>query len=354
MNNTIKGGGGNTKIAITSSSIYPSRRSWVYGSESQPWLLAETLGKMGHEVYFYGASGSEKSQYFKKFRYLHSSLANINKDNEAMAIDYYSDELDDTDIVLDFSPTGIVSEYIAIFGHGRWIHTRNGTTFIYPRLAKYRNMVVLSPLAQALAKEQGINTEVIPYGIDQDFYTLNEDADRQYFLYLSRPHPDKGVFQFIEIAKRLRDVEFKIAFSMASEEHRYYGESVISELPENVEYIDENHDIDGKKKVKLYQNAKALLIPLQRSYIEAFGLVFAEAMACGTPFITNMYSIDVSQWKYAILTSGSTEEYVMAIRNFKPIDPRILRQWVLDNYSKEIFANNYLKLAEKVINGYRW
>lgn len=344
------------KIAVVSSTIYPSRRSWIYGSESQPWLLAETLGKMGHEIYFYGASGSEKSPFFKKFRYIHSHLGQVVYENDAMVWDYYSDEINDTDIVLDFSATGIISERVWLNGHKKFIHSRNGTDFSAPRLdLGNRNMVVLSKLAQGLAREQGINTEVIPYGIDQDFYALNDNvSDRGYFLYISRPHPNKGILQFIEIAKRLRNIEFKVAFSTPNEEHWKYANQVLSMLPENVEYVDENDDVNGHKKVDLYQYAKAIVIPLQSNYIEAFGLVFAEAMSCGTPFITNNYSIDRTQWEHAVFTYGNTEEYVRAIQNFKPADPKVVRQWVLDHYTKEIFADSYLKLSEKVINGYRW
>ena len=36
---------------------------------------------------------------------------------------------------------------------------------------------------------------------------------------------------------------------------------------------------DFEEKISLYQNAKALVIPLDKDYVEALGLVYIEAMA---------------------------------------------------------------------------
>ena len=72
---------------------------------------------------------------------------------------------------------------------------------------------------------------------------------------------------------------------MSTEEHRKYGEKALDQAKgmDNVSYFEAP---DFEEKISLYQNAKALVIPLDKDYVEALGLVYIEAMATGTPVIT--------------------------------------------------------------------
>src|ERR1051325_7961819 len=111
------------------------------------------------------------------------------------------------------------------------------------------------------------------HGIDTDNFTFRETPE-DYLLFLGRFTAGKGVLQAIEIAKRVG-----MRLILAAAEDEYYREKVAPHVDgRHVVYYGE---ADFEAKVKLYGGARALLYPVQAR--EPFGLVLAEAMACGTP-----------------------------------------------------------------------
>ena len=131
----------------------------------------------------------------------------------------------------------------------------------------------------AISKEQacllsGVNVVgTVLHGIDTDAFTFR-DAPDDYLLFLGRFTEGKGVLQAIEVARR---VGMKLILVAA--EDAYYRESVAPHVDgTQIVYFGE---ADHPTKVRLYGGARALLYPVQAR--EPFGLVLAEAMACGTP-----------------------------------------------------------------------
>jgi glycosyltransferase involved in cell wall biosynthesis len=131
----------------------------------------------------------------------------------------------------------------------------------------------------AISNEQarllsGLNVvDTVLHGIDTDNFIFREKPD-DYLLFLGRFTEGKGVLQAIEIAKRAG-----LRLILAAAEDDYYRERVAP-------HVDGRHivyygEADFQAKVKLYGGARALLYPIQAR--EPFGLVLAEAMACGTP-----------------------------------------------------------------------
>jgi glycosyltransferase involved in cell wall biosynthesis len=131
----------------------------------------------------------------------------------------------------------------------------------------------------AISNEQarllvGLNVvDTVLHGIDTDSFTFEARPD-DYLLFLGRFTEGKGVLQAIEIAKR---VDMRLI--LAAAEGEYYREKIAP-------HVDGRHivyygEADFAAKVKLYGGARALLYPIQER--EPFGLVLAEAMACGTP-----------------------------------------------------------------------
>jgi glycosyltransferase involved in cell wall biosynthesis len=131
----------------------------------------------------------------------------------------------------------------------------------------------------AISNEQaqllsGLNVvATVLHGVDTDNFTFREKPD-DYLLFLGRFTDGKGVLQAIEVAKRVG-----MRLILAAAEDEYYREKVAP-------HVDGRHivyygEADFAAKVRLYGGARALLYPIQAR--EPFGLVLAEAMACGTP-----------------------------------------------------------------------
>jgi glycosyltransferase involved in cell wall biosynthesis len=113
----------------------------------------------------------------------------------------------------------------------------------------------------------------IHHAVDAATFAFRSEPE-DYLVFLGRFTEGKGVLQAIDVARRAG-----LRLVLAAAANDYYRE-VVAPLVDGrrVVYAGE---VDLAAKVKLLGGARALLYPVQSS--EPFGLVIAEAMACGTP-----------------------------------------------------------------------
>jgi glycosyltransferase involved in cell wall biosynthesis len=140
--------------------------------------------------------------------------------------------------------------------------------------ARYPEAPFVAISAEQARLLEGLNVVgTVLHGIDTDRFAFRAKPD-DYLLFLGRFTEGKGVLQAIEVARNAG-----MRLILAAAENDYYRDHVASKVDgKQVIYVGE---ADHEKKVQLYGGAAALLYPVQSR--EPFGLVLAEAMACGTP-----------------------------------------------------------------------
>ena len=131
----------------------------------------------------------------------------------------------------------------------------------------------------AISREQarllgGLNVVgVVQHAIDTDAFAFRAHPD-DYLVFLGRFTEGKGVLQAIDVARRVGK-----RLLLAAAENDYFRDTIAPHVDgERVVYVGE---VDHQRKTALLGGAQALLYPVQAG--EPFGLVLAEAMACGTP-----------------------------------------------------------------------
>jgi len=187
-------------------------------------------------------------------------------------------------------------------------------------------------------------------GISLEAFTFNENPS-DYLVSLGRISPNKGVKEAIEIADKANQ-KLRIAggFGVGEVADRYKAE--IEELlasKQSCEYLGE---VGKQERDTLLSNARALLFPLQ--WDEPFGLVVAEAMACGTPVITynrgSMSELVEDGVTGFVVEYNDEKSMIEAINKIDQIDRRKCRQRVEELFSDKRMVDEYLKIYEKVIN----
>jgi len=184
----------------------------------------------------------------------------------------------------------------------------------------------------------------IYHGIPVNEYPYNSKPDN-YFCFIGRISPDKGVHNAIRLVKKL-NINLKIAGLIGSENKDYFEKEIKPHLNSKIQYLGL---INEEKKKSLLKNAYGFLH--LNTYPEGFGLTLIEAMATGTPVIgMNLGSIpEVIENQKTGFVVSSLEEAEKAIKQLAKIKRENCRQRVEKYFSLERMIDEYEKVYLKIL-----
>jgi glycosyltransferase involved in cell wall biosynthesis len=185
---------------------------------------------------------------------------------------------------------------------------------------------------------------VVYNGIDVDSFPFCAEKD-DYLLFLGRLSLEKGTHLAIEVARAVGQ-RLILAGKIDRVDRSYYEEKVAPLVDCSlVTFVGE---ADGARKRELFAHARCLLHPV--TWPEPFGLVMAEAMACGTPVI-GLRQGSVPELVHDGETGfvvESVDEMVTAVRCLGEIDPFRCRSHVSERFSAGQMVAGYERLYEQI------
>lgn len=367
------------KIALYSTTIFPStpELDQYGGLEKVVGLLAKYYDDLGHNVSLFGPMGS----YVPKNGTLYASgqpgqFNEYDAWDNYWAVDASRNALKEADIVHDHS--WMYCPYLKAKELKALCHTHHGPDpgFQVKPLVDKPNLIAVSPNhAKKLMQYQWQNPDGtlqppmdcvwrgVNNGINLDLYPFQKEK-KDYFLWIGRLFPFKGPHRFIDICDKMQQKGF-IAGGSFGQDPGYVA--LIKQKLAASKYVtcegEPGVSIPTKKIIELYMGAKAVVqpsieyLPLSNGkgyarFIEPYGLIIAEANACGTPVVVTPSGGWQSTLRHGVngFFANSDEEFIYYLRRINEIKAEDCRA-VAEMFSYKVMGEEYLKMYNEVIQG---
>src|ERR1700733_15129674 len=186
------------------------------------------------------------------------------------------------------------------------------------------------------------------HGLPESLHTFRPQPG-EYFAFLGRISPEKGVERAIEIARRT-GIPLKIAAKIYEEDRHYFNTVIQPILRANASIVEFLGEVGGVAKDEFLGRAIALLFPID--WPEPFGLVMIEAMACGTPVIAwRRGSVpEIMQDGKTGFIVDSLEDALRCIPKLTSIRREDCRRVFLERFRAERMATDYIRIYEQMIH----
>jgi len=210
--------------------------------------------------------------------------------------------------------------------------------------ARHATLVAISKSQRGLAPDLPF-TSVLHHGIDLDLHKPGPGGGG-FLMFVGRMSPNKGVHRAVDIARRA-GMPLVVAAKMWEDvEVDYFRAEVEPRLHDGVELL---LDADPEHRLELLGRADALLNPI--CWEEPFGLVMAEALACGTPVVGSPYGAAPE-----IVDDGVTgflrendDELAEAVGHVGELDREACRLAAVERFSIERMARDHEGLYERLL-----
>lgn len=184
------------------------------------------------------------------------------------------------------------------------------------------------------------------HGLNEQLFSFSAQA-KDYLLFIGTLGPTKGVDVAVQIARKLNR-KLIIAGDRRPEFENFLAEKVLSYV--DGKQIELRGEVDEQEKIALYQNAQAFLFPVR--WQEAFGLVVAESMLCGTPVVgfsngSLAEIVDAGVTGYTV-ADGDEEGLAAAVQKAEQLDRSKVRARALERFTVKTMADGYEEVYRRV------
>lgn len=216
---------------------------------------------------------------------------------------------------------------------------------ILPVYERYDGRVAYVSISDADRRPSLRYAATIHHGIALEEFTPRERAG-DYLVFFGRIHPDKGVAEAIEVARRCA---IPLVIAGIIHDEQYFAEKVAPHVDgERVRYVGSAEPAD---RDEILGNALALLHLV--NWNEPFGLSMVEAMACGTPVIARRRGsvpevVDDGVTGFIV---DDVDGAVDAVGRVAAIDRRGVRARCAERFSRDRMVGDYLDVYERVLAG---
>ncbi len=215
---------------------------------------------------------------------------------------------------------------------------------IVPVFERYADRAYYVAISDADRHESLDYAATIHHGIDMAAFPLGEKPDDS-LLFFGRIHPDKGVEEAIEVARR---AGMPLTIAGIVQDAGYFDDRIRPHVDgERVSYVG---SVGPADRAALLGRAAAMLHLI--NFEEPFGFSVVESMACGTPVVARRRGSMPEIVRHGQNGSlvDSLDEAVAAIADVRTLDRAAVRASVERRFDASRMVEDYLSLYRRIVD----